>query len=211
MRRVGYPAFVVRYPIVRRLKAQVLCECLVGNPNRDGHTRLLVGMHTVMATSGLADSAVGRLGDDVQSFYAAVMPHVDKMNRVAARLAGVDNRDDVVQDALLQAWRARGQFDPQRGTLSAWLLSITAHQATKVRRHFAVKLSLPTDAAANPDDTIDVRQAVSRLSPRERLAVDCFYFADLSIADTAAVMRCSEGTVKSTLSSARDRLREVLR
>jgi RNA polymerase sigma-70 factor (ECF subfamily) len=57
---------------------------------------------------------------------------------------------------------------------------------------------------------IDVRAAVARLTRRERLAVDCFYFADLSIAETAAVMGCSEGTVKSTLSSARERLRGLL-
>jgi RNA polymerase sigma-70 factor (ECF subfamily) len=48
------------------------------------------------------------------------------------------------------------------------------------------------------------------LSARQRLAVDCFYFADLSVADTAAVMGCSEGTVKSTLSDARARLRSLL-
>lgn len=168
-------------------------------------------MHCVVAISELADATVERLGDDVQSFYSAVAPHVDKMRRVGARLAGIDNRDDVVQDALLQAWRARAQFDPHRGTLSAWLLAITAHQATKVHRRFAIRLPRPVEAPNDPDDGIDVRASVSLLTPRERLAVDCFYFADLSVADTAAVMHCSEGTVKSTLSSARDHLRELLR
>lgn len=164
-----------------------------------------------MAISEVGDAAVSRLGDDVQTFYSAVAPHVDKMGRVAARLAGLNNRDDVVQEALLQAWRARAQFDPHRGTLSAWLLAIAAHEATKVRRRFAIRLTRPTPDRTDPDDGIDVREAVRHLSPRERLAVDCFYFADLSVADTAAVMHCSEGTIKSTLSSARNHLRELLR
>ena len=43
-----------------------------------------------------------------------------------------------------------------------------------------------------------------------RLAVDCVYFVDLTIADTATVMGVSEGTVKSTLSDARERLRVML-
>ncbi len=60
------------------------------------------------------------------------------------------------------------------------------------------------------DDRLDVEYAVSRLSPRQRLAIDCFYFVGLSVADTAAVMGCSEGTVKSTLSDARERLRPLL-
>ena len=44
---------------------------------------------------------------------------------------------------------------------------------------------------------------MTRLAPRQRLAIDCFYFVGLSLAETAAVMGCSEGTVKSTLSDAR--------
>jgi len=48
------------------------------------------------------------------------------------------------------------------------------------------------------------------LPPRMRLAVECVYFVDLAIADTAAVMGVSEGTVKSTLSDARARLRAML-
>jgi RNA polymerase sigma-70 factor (ECF subfamily) len=163
-----------------------------------------------MAVSVVPDAGV-RLSDDVASFYSAVAPHVDKMRRVAARLAGVDNRDDVVQDALLQAWRARGQFDPSKGTLSAWLLAITAHQASKVRRRIRLFFSTAKHAEVGLDDAIDVRAAITRLTRRERLAVDCFYFADLSIAETAGVMGCSEGTVKSTLSSARERLRGLLR
>jgi RNA polymerase sigma-70 factor (ECF subfamily) len=60
------------------------------------------------------------------------------------------------------------------------------------------------------DARMDVDHALTTLSARQRLAVDCYYFADLSIADTAAVMGCSEGTVKSTLSDARARLRTLL-
>lgn len=60
------------------------------------------------------------------------------------------------------------------------------------------------------DEELDLEGAVSRLAPRQRLAVDCYYFVDLSIADTAAVMRCSPGTVKSTLADARHRLKQLL-
>jgi RNA polymerase sigma-70 factor (ECF subfamily) len=60
------------------------------------------------------------------------------------------------------------------------------------------------------EDRIDLTHAVERLPPRQKLAVDCFYFVGLSVAETAAVMGCSEGTVKSTLSDARTRLRQAL-
>jgi RNA polymerase sigma-70 factor (ECF subfamily) len=94
------------------------------------------------------------------------------------------------------------------------LLAITADQARKaVRRVRAVGVLEEYDGpGVRPDveGRIDVGQALGELPARQRLAVDCFYFADLSVADTAAVMGCSEGTVKSTLSDARARLRTLL-
>jgi RNA polymerase sigma-70 factor (ECF subfamily) len=60
------------------------------------------------------------------------------------------------------------------------------------------------------DDRLDVEFAVSKLPARQRLAVDCFYFVGLSVAETAVVMGCAEGTVKSTLSDARARLQRIL-
>jgi RNA polymerase sigma factor (sigma-70 family) len=57
---------------------------------------------------------------------------------------------------------------------------------------------------------MDLERAIKRLPRRQRLAVDCYYFAGLSVQETAAAMRCSEGTVKSTLSDARSALRNLL-
>jgi hypothetical protein len=106
----------------------------------------------------------------------------------------------------------RRQYDTGRGTPSAWLLAITADQARQARRRRPLAW-LSTDMPGrvrSTDDRLDVEFAIARLPPRQRLAVDCFYFAGLSVADTAAVMRCSEGTVKSTLSDARNRLKPLL-
>jgi RNA polymerase sigma factor (sigma-70 family) len=74
-------------------------------------------------------------------------------------------------------------------------------------RLFAVREREP---AVPAEDRLDLHRALRRLSRRQRLAVDCFYFAGLSLAETAAVMACAEGTVKSTLADARGRLRTVL-
>ncbi|TDW19377.1 RNA polymerase sigma-70 factor (ECF subfamily) [Kribbella kalugense] len=165
---------------------------------------------------------VGVLGPpgDGAGFAAWVRPHLAAMARLAGRLAVGADRDDIVQEALARAWAKRGQYDASRGTPSAWLLAITADQARKAVRRMrtgGARLSLidaPEDArpVSRPDldARMDVDHAIMSLSARQRLAVDCYYFADLSIADTAAVMGCSEGTVKSTLSDARSRLRTLL-
>jgi DNA-directed RNA polymerase specialized sigma24 family protein len=138
-------------------------------------------------------------------------PHLRAMTLLAARLSSETERDDVVQEALSRAWAKRSQFDARRGTPAAWLLAITADQARRARRRVR---PLALFAAGAPvrsiDDRLDLELAVARLPERQRLAIDCFYYVGLSVAETAAVMRCAEGTVKSTLSDARARLARIL-
>jgi RNA polymerase sigma-70 factor, ECF subfamily len=150
--------------------------------------------------------------DNADAFADWVRPHLPAMARLAARLAPGETRDDTVQEALVRAWRKRGQYAANRGTPAAWLLAITADQARQSRRRqrpHAQLAELPGRVQSS-DERVDVEHAVASLPPRQRLAVDCFSFAGLSVGETAAVMRCAEGTVKSTLSDARHRLRRLL-
>jgi RNA polymerase sigma-70 factor (ECF subfamily) len=66
---------------------------------------------------------------------------------------------------------------------------------------------MPT-AQGDPD--VDLDRAIARLAERQQLAVQLHYFVGLSIDETATVMSCSVGTVKSTLFDARSRLRTLL-
>lgn len=157
-----------------------------------------------------------RAPDDPDGFAGWVRPHLAAMTRLAARLAPGADRDDVVQDALVRAWVKRSQWDPGRGSAAAWLLAITADRArrSRVRAPAPTVPLLPVHAPAAPapdgDRRLDLDRALPRLTARQRLAVDCFYYAGLSIAETAAVMGCADGTVKSTLAEARARLRPLL-
>src|SRR5437763_5329543 len=144
-------------------------------------------------------------------FAEWVEPHLPALARLAARLSPEGERDDVLQEALARAWRKRATFDPARGTPLTWLLAITADQARRARRRARPRgLFVATPPVRSIDDRLDVEAAVARLPERQRLAVDCFYYVGLSVAETAAVMRCAEGTVKSTLSDARARLATIL-
>jgi RNA polymerase sigma factor (sigma-70 family) len=152
--------------------------------------------------------------DDPEAFAQWVLPLTRPIAYLAARLAPQVERDDLVQEVFARAWAKRHQYDPARGTPSAWVLAITADLAGKARRRFRPSAPLAevpdaVDASIAPHD-IDLARALARLTERQRLAVDCHYFAGLSIAGTAAVMGCAEGTVKSTLADARSRLRTLL-
>ncbi|WP_344193220.1 RNA polymerase sigma factor [Kribbella karoonensis] len=148
---------------------------------------------------------------DAVGFGDWVRPWLGAMARLAGRLAVGADRDEVVQDALARAWRKRGQYDASRGTPAAWLLVITADQARKAVRRTRPGLVALWDGEdwerPELDARTDVEDAIAGLPSRQRLAVDCYYFAELSIAETAAVMGCPEGALKSALSDARARLR----
>lgn len=164
-----------------------------------------------------ADAMAPAVADDLdtaEAFSRWVEPHWDAMARLAARSSR--DPDDILQDALVAAWRKRAQFDPARGSARNWLLAVTADQRRKAWRR-AARLLPWTDPglamAAGQDATaqaVDLRRAVRRLPTRQALAIDLHYYLGLGVADIAAVMRCPEGTVKSLLSRARTRLRDLL-
>ncbi len=160
-----------------------------------------------------------------EHFTEWIRPHWHAMSRLAGRY-GTDP-DDILQDALVAAWRHRRSFDPARGSARAWLLAIVADQQRKTWRRArallagslkvaATRTDLPpglgtASAGSAPDHVgLDLERALTRLSLRQRLAIDLHYYLGLSVAEAAQVMRCSEGTVKSTLADARTRLRTIL-
>jgi RNA polymerase sigma-70 factor (ECF subfamily) len=150
--------------------------------------------------------------NDREVFAELVRPHWGVMTTLARRLAPSGDGDDVLQEALSAAWRKRGQFDPTRGTARNWLLAIVADQALKGRRRLRPTSEL-VDLADDERDTavdVDLRAALDRLTPRQRSTVALHYYLGMPVADVASVLGCSAGTVKSTLSDARARLRSIL-
>ncbi len=142
-----------------------------------------------------------------------IRPHWPAMARLAARLAGRAEWEDVLQDALALAWRRRDQFDESRGSARTWLLTLTADQARKSLRALRPSVGFEPDEtaaviASGPD--VDLERALATLTDRQRLAVELYYYLGLPVADVGQVMACSVGTVKSTLSDARARLRAQL-
>jgi RNA polymerase sigma factor (sigma-70 family) len=166
-----------------------------------------------------AEPAAGRSGvtTDPGAFAAWAGPALVPMTRLARRLAPHADPDDIVQDALTQAWQKRTQYDSARGTATTWLLAIVADRARASRRTRNRWLRVVDDTAPVPETAsadvhpdVDLERAVADLAERQQLAVHLHYFVGLSVEQTAAVMACSIGTVKSTLFDARSRLRRLL-
>jgi RNA polymerase sigma factor (sigma-70 family) len=150
------------------------------------------------------------------SFEDWVGPHLPRLRALALRLVGESDAEDVLQDALQAAWQLRSRFDPAAGSAAGWLLALVADHASRLNRkrrrrallHQRIAgLSMEADSQL-PD--VDLERAIHRLSQRQRLAIELFYFLDLPVATVAEAMSCTPGTVKSLLFDARRQLGRLL-
>jgi RNA polymerase sigma-70 factor (sigma-E family) len=127
--------------------------------------------------------------------------------------------EDLVQTALLRTalkWR-KAQGKPEAYTHQV-LVNLVRDRWRRSRRRVAedpvAALPMaPADRRNLADAVVDravLMRALAELPPRQREVTILRFFADLSVADTAAAMRTSEGTVKSYTNRALAQLRESL-
>jgi RNA polymerase sigma factor (sigma-70 family) len=163
---------------------------------------------------------------DLESYDQLVREHQGIAFRTAYVITGsAADAEEVVQDAFVKAYRARGRFR-SGAPFRPWLLAIVANEARNRRRATGRRARLPLQlaeerpsggAAPSPEVALLAREeraellaAVDRLGEEQRAVVACRYFLGLSEAETAAVLGCRPGTVKSRLSRALARLEEEL-
>jgi len=164
-----------------------------------------VELHVIGGAVAAEDPTPDEFADRV----AAAIP---ALHRYAARLVGPHDADDLVQEALIRAWRRQDTYDDSRGAPLPWLLAIVHDRARRVWRLRRPTLVLePDDAPMHPRSRdLDLERAIAALSARQRQAVDLYYFVDLDVTTVAAVMGCAPGTVRATLHQARAALHDLL-
>jgi RNA polymerase sigma-70 factor (ECF subfamily) len=143
---------------------------------------------------------------------------------LARRVTGERNSaEDVVQEVLTTLWSHPERFDPSRGSLRAFL-GVQAHRRAvdSVRREVRRNTREARLEALNPVDQpiadaveslglVDaVRQAIGRLPPAQRQAVELAYFQGCTQRELAGVLGIPEGTAKSRLRLAQAKLSEWL-
>jgi RNA polymerase sigma factor (sigma-70 family) len=129
---------------------------------------------------------------------------------------------DAVQDAFLAAWRTAAGFDPARGTGSTWLLTLVHRRAVDVVRREQRRRAEPLgEGARDAGGTVDedalirdrrraVQEALARLPPEQRQALELAYYGGLTQSELAEQLGLPLGTVKSRMFAALARLRDLL-
>lgn len=159
----------------------------------------------------------------LNELYTRHAPYV----RAAARRA-VPNRDlaeEATQDAFLQLWAVPQRFDPDRGSVRAYLQMQASRRAIDagrselarrrreehhLRRSPASSGDLVGEVIVDLAEAGQVRGALTGLDPRQRQALELAYFAGHSYRQVAVLLGQPEGTVKNRIRSGLRRLRSLL-
>lgn len=150
---------------------------------------------------------------DAAVWEAAYREHATHLTRLATMLVGPHDAHDLVADTVMRCVSTRQwpAVENQGGYLTRALVR-SAHtrvrsDRSRRRRERMVGTWRPTqDGSDAAGDT----QALQALSPSQAAVVYLLYWEDMTIADVAARLDVSQGTVRKQLDRAKRRLRKVM-
>jgi RNA polymerase sigma factor (sigma-70 family) len=162
---------------------------------------------------------------DLGAYELLVARYTVPAHRAAVLLGAGDDADDVVQEAMVKAYRQLSRYRGESG-FRPWLLAIVAnetrnlHRSRKRRDGLALRAAESTGPAPDGPDPADAVVAherrqhlveqLRRLPDRDREVLVCRFLLDLSELETSAALGVPKGTVKSRTNRALARLREHL-
>jgi len=160
---------------------------------------------------------------DAAAWEPLMLAHQQAVFRLSYLLLGdPDDAEDIAQETFLRAWKYLKRFDATR-PLRPWLLSIASNLASNRRRsagrYFAAltrafrdepTLTTMEEKSSQHLQARDLWKAVQTLNLPDQQIVYLRYFLDLSVSETAEVLQVAEGTVKSRMSRALEKLRTII-
>ena len=161
-----------------------------------------------------------RAGDELalrQAFdrYGGMVQRVGML-----RLGNHHDAEELVQQVFVRAWKGREGFNPERGSLGAWLLGISRRliadryaSLDRDRKVISAAESIAPPAAdvKSADRVVDrvvVGNELNRLPPEQRMVLRLAFYGDLSHSEIAATTGLPVGTVKSHIRRALIHLRK---
>lgn len=161
-----------------------------------------------------------RFGEIFTMHHAAIWRYI-------ARLAGPDVADDIAGEVFVDAFTHRESFDPLRGRVRSWLFGIATNKLHSRFRSESRAASAFCRAAQFRDTSIDfsqmvvdaddlgqqvqlVRNAIEYMERNDREVLALAVWEGMPYQEIALTLGVPVGTVRSRLSRARSRLRELV-
>jgi RNA polymerase sigma-70 factor (ECF subfamily) len=164
---------------------------------------------------------------EARAFEVIFDRHAQKAFSLAYRMCGRRTMaEDVVQEAFLSLWRSGARYDPARGSVRSWVLSVVHNRAIDAFRREAVKdsrdvrdegvvertpsLQLTHTEVERRDDAHHVRSALGELPAEQRQVIELAYFGGFTHSQIAETLGLPAGTVKGRMRLGLTKMRLVL-
>lgn len=150
---------------------------------------------------------------DANALEALYLRHGPRAMAVALRvLRERSDAEEVLQETFMEVWRRAREYSPARGTVEAWLLTITRTRSIDRLRSRSARArvveaksaepaegmpKLPDALSAAAQDARRVQAALAALPPEQRLALELAYWEGLSQTEIAERTGQPLGTVKT--------------
>ncbi len=136
--------------------------------------------------------------------------------------------EDVLQDVFLKLWRQPHSYNAERGTLSAWLLSVAHHRAIDVlrRQRTRAEEQLPedweepalattdgadlADFASRSEEVAAIKRALIQIPSAQRVAIEMAFFQGKTHVEISAELGEPLGTAKTRIRLGMRKLRSLL-
>ncbi len=158
---------------------------------------------------------------DREAFEMIIRTHSRTLFAIAyGILQNCEEAEDVVQDALVKAWKTRWRVrDPEK--FPAWLATIARHRAHDIfRKRRTVPLSATIDQVIEPGSAAEpngseldqqLRSALAALPELHRAALTLRYFEEMDYRSIESILGLSNGALRGILGRALASMRKQLR
>ena len=175
----------------------------------------------------LADLLSRCAGGDKQAFESLYRKSSARL--YAMCLALVKNQEiaeDVLQDSFVKIWHRAGSYDPSKGSVITWMMSIVRHRALDLLRSTQLQIQQESDSIKNGGHAINehgpgalaeidmstaaVIQCMDQLKESQKQCIIMTYCYGYSHDELASILKIPLGTVKAWIRRGIKRIRECL-
>lgn len=155
---------------------------------------------------------------DAEAFITLIEQNKTQMYKTAkAILQNEEDVCDAIQEALICAYKNINTLKHEK-YFKTWLIRITINKCYDMieknsinNKKIEKEVTYYKEENSDYESSIDVERALSLVDEDLRTVTILYYYDDISIKDIAKILNIPEGTVKSKLSRAREKLYGILK
>jgi RNA polymerase sigma-70 factor, ECF subfamily len=144
-------------------------------------------------------------GDDGEALRTLYRRYAPRVYGLGVQLLGDRGlAEELVQETFVRIWRSAGRYDPGRGAPATFLFTVARRLAVDIWRRQSSRTAVTGMPPAPDDDRIDaalrrleVRDALTSLTPAHRQVLELTYFQGLKQRQVAERLAIPVGTVKT--------------